>query len=145
MILHSKWRVGVTLIEVMVGMVIISLVFLSTMATLSIGFRASENARLNADAQFWLESELESIRSLDWSEIEALQSKYDLYKEEGKALSFTNSGTDPRLTSSLAIADRNGRSDQVEITLSVAWTDKKGKTHDANMVTLVTQSGVSAS
>ncbi len=130
--------------EVMVGMVIIAMVFLSTMATLAIGFQASENARLNGDAQFWLESELETIRAMDWSEVEALQAKYETAAKAGESLSFTNSSTDPRLSSALQITNRSSRSDQVEIILSVEWTDTKGKTHDANMVTIVTESGVSA-
>lgn len=136
---------GVTLVEVMVGMMVIALVFLSTMATLSIGFRASENARLNGDAQFFLESELETIRSMTWTEVQALKTQYDKNVDANKTTAFTTYSPDSRLSSSISISSRNSRSDQYEILLSVTWADAKGKNHEANMVTLVTRSGVTAS
>lgn len=136
---------GVTLVEVMIGSVIIAMVFLSTMATLSIGFRSSESARLNADAQFHLESELEYIRSLSWSEIETLKTNYDNAKDSNKSLSFYTASTNNRLASAISLTNRESRSDQMEILLEVSWTDTKGKTHNANLVTIVTKSGVSAS
>lgn len=138
-------KAGVTLIEVMVGMVVIAIVFLSTMATLDIGFRASQNARLNADAQFLLESEIERIRALSWTEVEALQSKFEQNKQAGLATEFGVANANQQLANSLQITDRDGRTDQVEVLLSVTWTDGKGKQHEANLVTLVTQSGISAS
>ncbi|MEO0795997.1 MAG: hypothetical protein AAFX93_12585 [Verrucomicrobiota bacterium] len=115
------------------------------MATLSIGFRSSESARLNADAQFHLESELEYIRSLSWSEIETLKTNYDNAKDSNKSLSFYTASTNNRLASAISLTNRESRSDQMEILLEVSWTDTKGKTHNANLVTIVTKSGVSAS
>lgn len=137
-------QAGVTLIEVMVGMMVIAIVFLSTMATLDIGFRASQNSRLNADAQFAMEAEVERIRSLSWSELQALQDQFENNKTSGKTTPFvTNSNA--QLTTSLEIADRDGRADQLQVLLSVAWEDSKGKSHDARLVTIITQRGISAS
>lgn len=136
---------GVTLVEVMVGMMVIALVFLSTMATLSIGFRASENARLNGDAQFYLEQELETIRSMSWNEIQSLKNTCEKNADAGATTPFTTVSPDGRLSSNITISSRNSRTDQYEVLLSVTWTDAKGKNHEANMVTLVTRSGVTAS
>lgn len=135
---------GVTLVEVMVGMVVIAIVFLSTMATLDIGFRAAQNSRLNADAQFLLESEIERVRAMTWSEVEALQSQYKRDKEAGNTTAFGTTNNNAKLATSLTISNRNNRSDQLEVFLSVTWTDSKGKSHEANMVTLITQGGISA-
>ncbi|MBK1858566.1 prepilin-type N-terminal cleavage/methylation domain-containing protein [Cerasicoccus arenae] len=136
---------GITLIELMIGMMIIAMIFLSTMATLSIGFRASENARLNGDAQYFLESELEYIRTLKWAEIETLKQAYEANQKTSDSTKFTSISPDPRLSGIVSITARNSRSDQVEVLLSVQWNDSKGKSHDANIVTIVTKSGVTAS
>ncbi len=136
---------GITLVEVMVGMVVIAIVFLSTMATLDIGFTASQNARLNADAQFFLENEVERLRAMNWTELETLKSSYESNKEQGASTAFGATPTNDKLTSDLTIGYRDSRTDQMEVLLQVTWTDKKGKLHEANMVTLITRSGISAS
>ncbi|MGE9296986.1 MAG: type IV pilus modification PilV family protein [Puniceicoccales bacterium] len=137
----NKLHLGVTLVEVMVGMVIIAIIFLSTMATMSIGFRASENTRQNAEAQFYLESELEYLRSLDWSELEELRTKY---AESKTPLSFLSAAPNDAMSGGLVIGYRDGRTNQMQVVLTTEWTDAKGKTHDANFVTIITDGGVSA-
>lgn len=68
---------GFSLVEVLVAVTMLTLVFLAAMAALNQGFNMVENARFGTHASQILQSEMETLRMMDWAQIEALPSEED--------------------------------------------------------------------
>ncbi|WP_309400412.1 PulJ/GspJ family protein [Cerasicoccus maritimus] len=125
---------GMTLVEVMVAMSLVAMVMGSAFAALRPAMLASENSRLNVSANEMLLTEMERVRGMDWDDALAL--------EDGA--SFVTPLADNRLSTVIYVSERESREDQLQVILEVNWTDARGKTQQARMVTFITQYGISA-
>lgn len=125
---------GMTLVEVMIAMSLVAMVMGSAFIALRPAMRASENSRLNVQANEILLSEMERIRGMSWDEAQKLDDEAP----------FITPVTDPRLSTQIRVSERDNRDDQLEIILEVNWTDAGGKAQQARIVTLITQYGISA-
>ncbi|MEO0795993.1 MAG: type II secretion system protein [Verrucomicrobiota bacterium] len=125
---------AMTLIEVMVAMSLVALVMASAFVALKPAMRASENSRLNVAANELLLSELERIRGLSWEAVGEISDDSE----------FVTESNDQRFSTSISVAKRENRDDQLQVVLEVGWTDSSGKPQNAKIVTFITQYGISA-
>lgn len=131
----SGSKSGFTLIEVMVGSVLMLVVFAGGFGALIQGNRLIESSRDETRASQILQSEIEDLRTHDWTTLTALptEAKYNPQS------SFTDAYA-ARYTIKRVIATRSAT--QKRITLMVAWQDSRSTTHTREYITLITKDGL---
>jgi Tfp pilus assembly protein PilV len=126
---------GFTIVEVMVAFGVLTLVFFSSMVVISRGFRMVEDARFNTLASQVLQSEIETLRLKNWSELTALSASESFtISSDFAAAGFTG------LTGTRTIT--TPRSDTRRITVSLSWKTSNQMTHSRKYVTYMCKNGL---
>jgi len=116
-------------------MTILLLVFLSSLAALSIGFKMLEEARASTLASQILQSEMENLRLKNWVQLGALPGTEPFSVEVDSSLTgFPNFVC----TRSLYEVDTNIK----QAVLTVAWTSKDGRARARRYVTYIAKDGI---
>jgi Tfp pilus assembly protein PilV len=123
-----------TLVEVMVASTVLIFGIVTAITTSQRGLQALDAARNLTAASQLMQSEMERIRLLNWTQLEALQQ------------SGTNTVTSEataglaRVTCTRAITDI--KTDMKQITLSAVWRGYDGRDHTARLITRYGKSGL---
>jgi prepilin-type N-terminal cleavage/methylation domain-containing protein len=126
---------GFTLVEVMCALTVLILVFLSSMAAVTIGFRLLEDARLSTLSSQVLQSEMENLRLKNWTQLSALPASGSFTVETN-----LNTASFNRFTCSRAISDV--RADLKEVSLQLSWRSMDGRLHTRRYVTYIAKEGL---
>ncbi len=125
---RSADRGGYSLVELMVGIMILGIVLASTFAGMKQGFFLLENTRANTQVAQVLQDEMENLRAMNWSSIEALSGESEFFESYDGYMG-------QRAISTL-------KEDQLQVVLSVSWTDTRGIEHLSNYISNFTKEGL---
>lgn len=133
--LRVKSCVGFTLIEVMIAASVMVLVIMSSIGTLSFGYRLLENARLNTLAGQVLQSEMETLRLQNWTQISSLPATDTFAVEPTLASASKGKFSCTRKVESI-------RATTNKITLTVSWNGMQGEPHSRQYITFFGKDGL---
>jgi Tfp pilus assembly protein PilV len=119
---------AMTLVEVMVASVVLVLAIIGSLAALQKGFELQDTARNTTMADQILQSDLEDLRLCSWN---TLPASGNLTLPAEVASKFTATRTVTTV-----------RTDVKKVTVTVQWTDYKGRTHNRSYETLFTHFGL---
>ncbi|MBC2606848.1 type IV pilus modification PilV family protein [Pelagicoccus albus] len=136
---RGKGEGGFTLVEVMVAIMLIGLVLTAAFSTVTQALQTMETSRDYARIAQILQSEMEDLRTMSWSELEALQTS-DAGTKELDLTSEFNEAFGLRYRALRLIEDRY--SDQKQATIWVKWEDARGNTKTEKTVSWFTQNGL---
>jgi prepilin-type N-terminal cleavage/methylation domain-containing protein len=126
---------GFTLVEVVVASLVLGLVFVSSITTLTYGYKLLENARFNTLASQVIQSEIETLRLRNWSQISALPAKAAIAISSDMSTAAFNKFSGWRVVSS-------SRPDTKLIVVGVQWTATSGQVHSRRYTTYMTKDGL---
>ena len=130
-----KSKRGFSLVELMVGSTVLTLVLAGSFSGLGQAFLIEENVQSSNFAVQLLQSEMDEIHLLNWNEISQLQGTGSFDPRKNFSTVPLRNYTCTRIVSSLG-------STQKEIRLQVGWTDMRGRTHSQGYVTYYTKEGL---
>ncbi len=120
----------------MVGSVLALIILLSAFGALKFSIDSSKRATDKAHAMEILQSEIESIRAMDWSTFSALPTaETSVTLNDDFTSDFTTRYTLKRQISTRA-------TDQREVLVKISWQDNYGTTYTGEYLTYVTKSGL---
>jgi Tfp pilus assembly protein PilV len=124
---------GMTLVEVMMGALVLTLVFISTFSVMQRGFEMVDISRNTGLAGQILQSEIEDIRLKNWANLPADGTTSIDLPSAFNAVAAQFSAT--RTVSSV-------NSDMKKVTVQVSWTAYTGRTHTRRYETYYTKGGL---
>ncbi|MGJ8639484.1 MAG: type IV pilus modification PilV family protein [Opitutaceae bacterium] len=152
--IRPSGKAGFSLIEMIIGMFVMSLVITGGLLGLGQANLLSEKANKQSIADFLLRVETERIRGMSWSELEALSTRIASYEKTNANKSYsvmqsisTDDLSKVGLEAALRTADMtawNARGKKV-FHLSLNWDDQTGREHVETRVIVITEGGFSAS
>ena len=124
-----------SLVEVMVGVLILGLVFGGGFSVIGQGLDVISNARDVTRASQILQSEMENCRAMGWANVTVLgqTSEFSPTSEFGGSII-------ERYTCNRNITTR--KTDQKQIILTVSWNDSRGISHSRSYLTFYTKGGL---
>jgi type II secretory pathway pseudopilin PulG len=123
-----------TIIEVMVAATVLIFGIVAAIATLQRGFQALDTARNLTAASQLMQSEMERVRLLSWSQLQALQ-------DSGGTTVATEPGANAaRFNCTREISEV--KTDMKQITLTAQWSGYDGRAHNARLITRYGKSGL---
>ncbi len=126
---------GNTLVELMMAVVILGIVFGSAFGVLGQGFNIIETSRDYTRVSQILQSEMESLRTKNWTELTALPASSNFTPDPDFVLAFKDRYTCTRVFTTLKV-------DQRTIVLTVTWRTRKGPVHERSYTTNYTKNGI---
>ncbi len=126
---------GSSLIEVMIGSMILGLVFGGSFSSIGQGFKVVSNSRDYSLSAQILQSEMENLRSMNWVELGALPT-ISVFAPDFEF----GSETLDRFACQRFITLR--KTDQKEVSLVVSWKDHRGAFHKKAYLTFITKEGL---
>ncbi len=149
-----RGRRGFTIVEVAVAATVMILAITSAIIVLQMGFKALDTARKTTLSAQIIQSEMERIRMLSWSRIQALKTASDddpsinlddIFPKntevERKVLAQMKKTFTPAPTRSITYLSDYGN-DVVSITVTVTWTGLDGVTHSRSTSTRYSKNGL---
>lgn len=121
---------GFTILEVAIAAFVMTVTISGAIVVLQTGFRALDNARNTTLSAQIIQSEMERIRLLSWTSVNALPASQgitltDIFPSD--TLTTTMAG---RFTATRTTADVTGKVGEMKsITITVTWTGLDGLTH----------------
>lgn len=125
---------GFTLVEVMVASTVLVFGIVTAVATSQRGLQALDTARNLTAASQLMQSEMERIRLLSWTQLTTLQQSGDT------RVSAANTAGLARFTCTREITDL--KPGMKQITLTAAWRGYDGQEHTARLITRYGKSGL---
>lgn len=125
---------GFTLVEVMVASTVLIFGIVTAVATTQRGLQALDTARNLTAASQLMQSEMERIRLLGWTQLQALQQSGDT------AVAIDAAAGTARFACSRIITDV--KTDMKQITLTATWRGYDGREHTARLITRYGKSGL---
>ncbi len=123
-----------TLVEVMVASTVLIFGIVTAITTSQRGLQALDTARNLTAASQVMQSEMERIRLLSWSQLQTLQ-------QSGGSTVTPDAGVPAdRFTCTRDIADI--KTDMKQITLTTVWRGYDGREHTARLITRYGKSGL---
>lgn len=131
---HTNTK-GFTLVEVMAAATVMALVFVSSVAAITVGFRMLEDARMTTLAGQVLQSETEDLRLMNWVSVDALPASATFPIQSSLANACFN-----KFLCLRTIAPVNA--DMKKITVSVSWQSTNGNKRTRQYVTYIAKDGL---
>ncbi|WP_309399672.1 PulJ/GspJ family protein [Cerasicoccus maritimus] len=125
---------GFTLVELVVGMTLAGIIFTGAFSGMKTGFDIVEEARDQARVTQLLQSEIERMRTLNWTDISALPAKETITLEGSLASTYRDRYTFVRAITS------NG-TDRVQVVVSASWVNS-GRDRELEMTTGFAKDGL---
>jgi Tfp pilus assembly protein PilV len=125
---------GFTIVEVMVASTVLIFGIVTAITTSQRGLQALDTARNLTAATQLMQSEMERIRLLNWTQLQALQ------QTGGTAVGTETTTGTARFTCTRAITDV--KTDMKEITVTATWRGYDGRPHTAKLITRYGKSGL---
>lgn len=132
---NNRKKEGFTLIELMLGLMILTMAVAGIFSVLTHGMRMAENARDLTRVSQILQSEMENLRSMNWSDYEALVGSKSFHPESRFTDEFEGRY---ELTRNLM----PWRSSQYLVFLTAKWSDNLGHDHERRYLTVFTENGL---
>ena len=145
--LRIKNKLGFTLVEVVAAVCVMTLVIMTSITTLEYGIRAIDNARYTTLAGQILQSQMEKVRLLTWTQLTDTTSGPVAFTTFTTDLAASTS-TSAQLsrftcTQSIVAAPSPFDATMKDITLTAAWKGSDGRSHTLSYKTRYAQSGIS--
>lgn len=138
MVKRAESKDGFTIIEVVIAMGIFALVIAGGMIGVRRGFEVVENSRHYTRVSQILQSEVESMRSLSWAEVDALPANSTITIDPE-----FDTGTYDMYTVTRVITPVSGTSGDVkQVDVTATFTNRQGRTISMNYVTFFADGGV---
>lgn len=118
---------GFTLVEVMVASTVLVFGIVTAVTTSQRGLQALDTARNLTAASQIMQSEMERIRLLNWSQLQTLQ------QSGGATVPTDAAAGTARFTCTREITDI--KTDMKQITLTAVWRGYDGREHTARLIT----------
>ena len=128
-------RAGYTLIELLVGIMILGIVLATAFTGMKQGFYFLENARDYTRVSQLLQSEMENLRSINWASIYAIKGTTDFSPDSNML-----AGQVDRYDCQRIITD--SKVNQLEVILSITWTDSRGIQFVSKNISYFTKEGL---
>lgn len=125
---------GFTLVEVMVASTVLVFGIVSAVTTSQRGLQALDTARNLTAASQIMQSEMERIRLLSWTQLDALQ------LSGNTAVTLVPGADTGRFSCTREITDI--KTDMKQITLAATWRGYDGREHTARLITRYGKSGL---
>jgi prepilin-type N-terminal cleavage/methylation domain-containing protein len=133
--MSKKCRTGFSLIELMIALFVFAIVMAGGYACVKMGLELVDKSRHHTRVSQIMQSEIERVRSMAWSELTALPSAATQLTISNE-FNQTGYGT-YRLTRTVA-----GSGSFRKITLLITWTDLGGRSRSKTYATQYTQGGI---
>ena len=131
---QSRGRRGFTLVEVMVASTVLIFGIVTAVTTSQRGLQALDTARNLTAATQIMQSEMERIRLLNWTQLQALQQAAD------NTVSTAGAAGTARFACTRAITDV--KTDMKQITVTSVWRGYDGREHTVRLITRYGKSGL---
>ncbi len=150
--LSDKKR-GYSLVETIIGIFVMGLVITGGLVAMGQATLLSEKGEQQSIADFFLRAEVEQLRAMDWTDIEALGTTIKTYETKNAGGRYPNLQTlDSTALSSLNMSaevksetlNKSGETGKKIFHITLNWEDKTGKTHTESRVLVITEGGFSA-
>lgn len=128
-------KMGFSLIELLIALFVFTIVILSGFACLKVGMGLVDNSRHQTRSAQMMQSEVERIRSMPWSELSTLSSGPTV-------IDTSNEFNDKSYAIYRIVRTIDGSGDSRKITIEAAWTDIGGRDHTRSYVTQYTRGGL---
>lgn len=125
---------GFTLVEVMVASTVLVFGIVTAVTTSQRGLQALDTARNLTAASQIMQSEMERIRLLSWTQLQALQ------QSGNTAVTLVTGADTGRFACTREITD--SKTDMKQITLAANWRGYDGREHTARLITRYGKSGL---
>lgn len=144
---------GFSLVEMVVGVFVMSLVITGGLIGLTQANLLSEKASDQAMADFLLRVEAERMRSMSWQEVTTLANTIIAYEQSHNGERYNTlqsmSSSDlsaANISAEIKTADLNsgGTIGKQIFHVTLNWEDKTGKDHSESRVLVITEGGISA-
>lgn len=132
--LRGAPQAGFTLVEILFGMVLLAIIFTSAFGTHFLALRMVEDSRDQVRASQVIQSELEAMRTMNWSDLEALGKGGEFVPRGRFAQVFVG-----RYTAYRSIVDLTDSMKEVRIW--VEW-ESRGRTYTQTFNTVFTRNGL---
>ena len=126
---------GYSLVELMLGVMILGMVIATAFGAMQLGLGMVENSRYNTMATQVLQSEVERLRSMDYATFSALSSSSSFTPQGHFDTAQLDGYTFSRLIEDV-------KTNQKLLTLDVKWLDNRGMQHNRRFLTYVTKEGL---
>lgn len=123
------------MVELLLAVAILAFVFAGAMTLVARGFGVMDDSRLNTLAGQVLQSEMETLRLLNWAELSALAAS-ETFSAEAE---FAEAGFN-RFTCTREI-EADGTS-MKKVTLTATWDSTNGQRRERSYVTFISQDGL---
>jgi type II secretory pathway pseudopilin PulG len=123
-----------TIVEVMVAATVLIFGIVAAITTLQRGFQALDMARNLTAASQLMQSEMERVRLLSWSQLQSLQDS------GGTAVAAEPVANAGQFNCSREITDV--KADMKQITLTARWGGYDGQMHTARLITRYSKNGL---
>lgn len=142
-----------TLIEMIIGTAVMSLVITGGLIALGQATLLSEKSTEQVQADFILRQETETLRSMSWVEIESLHAAIKTYEKSNENKAYPNlqnfnvSALTAMGINAEVTAQERQTSEEIGksiFKINLQWTDKSGKEHNEARVLTVVEGGFSA-
>jgi len=149
----SVAKLGFSLVEMMAGTAVMALVISGGLVALGQATVLSEKSTEQVRADFILRQEVETLRGMDWSEVEALHDKILTYEKSNfgdhypDLLSYSSNSLDNMgVTAKVTVKERHtsGQSGKAIFKIHLSWEDKTGKEYEEARVLVIVEGGLSA-
>jgi type II secretory pathway pseudopilin PulG len=121
---------GFTLAEVMMAAGVMAFAISGSIVVIQSGVKAVDNARNTTLASQIIQSEMERIRLLNWSDVNSLGASANLVLTTIFPPGTTTTTMNARFTATRTCTDTAGKVGEMkDITITVSWVGVDGKTH----------------
>ena len=149
----SNEKNGFSLVEAMVAITIMAFVITGSLVSMGQVSLLSEKSRKQAVADFYLRTQTEQLRSMEWIEVKALNDTTLAYEETNSgshypylqnlsASQLTASGMSAKMKSQAL--NKDGETGKIIFRIAMDWADKTGKIHEESRVLIIIEGGFSA-
>ena len=126
---------GFTLVEVIVSMFLMAMIFTAAFGSYFLGMRMVEDAREELRASQIIQSELEAMRTLNWSDMEELPTSA-YFEPQGEFIQqFSDKYTSLRYVYTI-------NDEQKVVFIRISWTNSRGQTTYQWFNTIFTRFGL---
>lgn len=129
-----------TLVEVMMASVVLIFGICSCFGVIQQSFAALDTARNSTLAAQVMQSEIERLRLMNWTDLSALTGANQTVNVSNTFSS--NAQMANKFTANRTIAAADGRTDMMEITITVRWNGANGMQHTRSFMTRYSKNGL---
>jgi Tfp pilus assembly protein PilV len=134
---------GMTIVEVIMASFVMAMALTTAITVMQSGFTSLDVARGNTLASQILQSEIERVRLMSWSNVTDTTTMMGKHEVDLKTVFTTNDRLADKFTLVRTVADDSTRpGEAVDIYLQVTWTSFDGRSHQRSFQTKYVKNGL---